>query len=210
MKTLSTMLLAAVLFLAACQYTTPIRIRERKLKLKGEPANTSIFLLSKAVDARKKPTDRVGKHLITFFMIPGPHVVAAGGVHLDEAVANHTKTALETAGYTVTTVDHIEDALGPVLVVQIDDWRNYNYGWIWPIAFIWGKMNATVLLVSPQEDMIWKAQTKGHGGYWMNLVPWGFGMRVKSDLTANLNQIIEICSSNEFKDALRQAQASTL
>jgi len=207
MKKLSTILLAAVLFLAACQYTTPIRIRERKLKLKGEPAATSIFLLSKAVDARKKPSDRVGKHLITLFMIPGPHVVAES-VHLDEAVANHTKTALEIAGYTVTMVDRIEDALGPVLVVQIDDLRNYNYAYLWPISFIWGKMDTTVLIVSSQEEPLWKAQTKGHGGYWMNLVPWGFGMRVKSDLTANLNQIIEICTSNEFKDELRQAQTS--
>lgn len=206
MKKQTTLVLTTLLFFLGCQGSTNVRIG--KLRAPTKPVETSIFLLSKAVDARKKPSDKVGRHLISLLMIPGPSVVT-DGPHLDEAVAGHAKTALETSGYTVTLVDKIEDAMGPVLVTQIDDIRNYNFTWLWPIGILWGKMDMTVLLMSPQEDILWEAQTKGHGGYWGSILYMaGFGTRVKSDLTANLNQVIEITSSDEFKYELQKAKES--
>lgn len=196
--------LGLLVYLSACAGTAPINIG--RLNSLQTANDMDITMLSKAVDARSGPSDKIGRHTISLLMIPGPSVFAEG-THLDEAVANHAITALKKAGYRVSTVFFLEDSEGPVLVVQIDDLRNYEFTWLYPIGVLWGKMDMTVLLMSPNGDTLWKAQTAGHGGMWGSFIYMtGFGTRVKSDLTANLNQIIEICSSSEFKQALIDAQ----
>ncbi len=118
------------------------------------------------------------------------------------------KLALESAGYRVTPVERVSDAPAPVLVAQIDDLRNYQATWLYPLGILWGKMDMTLLLVSPQSDVIWKAQTDGHGGLMASfLYMSGFTTRVKHDLTSNLNQIVDIVASEQFKEVLRTAQA---
>jgi hypothetical protein len=189
--------------LSACAGSAPIRIGA--LNSSNSPTNMDMTLLSKAMDARPDPSDKIGKHTISIFMIPGP-IVIASGMHLDEAVALHTKTALEKTGYNVTMVDKIGENSTPTVIVQIDDLRNYEFTWLYPIGLLWGKMDMTIRIVDTEGNTTWKAQTRGHGGIWGSIFYMtGFGKRVKDDLTENLNQIIEICSSEEFKNALVSA-----
>lgn len=106
-------------------------------------------------------------------------------------------------------VDHVDQARGPVLVVQIDDLRNYLFSWVYPIGIVWGKMELSLYLMNPDGKELWKGNAPGHGGFGGSfLYMAGFEGWVKSDLTANLNQVIEMVTSDEFKNAVRTGQAA--
>ena len=195
----------AVTALGGCQTHTAVNVGD--LVAPKAPAARQVVLLSRATDARENPSDKVGRHTISLFTIPGPSVNSDGS--LEEAVGLHAKEALEKAGYRVLMVDRVEDAGGPVVAVQIDDLRNYSFTWLYPLGILWGKMTMSLIVLSPQGERLWSAQTEGHGGKGASfLYIAGFGGRVKSDLTENLNQIIEISSSEEFGRALEQAEAT--
>ena len=199
-------LLALVLLFSGTGCATSTTINMGRLDPPEQPANMNLFLLRRATDARATPGNQVGRQTISLLTIPGPKVVARDEP-LDEALGRHAQSALEKAGYNVTPVERVDDAVGPVLVVQLDDLRNYQFTWLYPLGILWGKMEMTVLLVNPQSEVLWRAQTKGHGGMFASfLYMAGFGTRVKSDLTANMKQVIEMTTSEEFMSALRTAQ----
>ena len=198
-KVLVTIALCASL---GCQTAVSAGIDKSNLRSVGAPADMEIYLLSEAKDVRNQAVNQVGRHTISFFMIPGPRVTTIREPLVD-AVANNTRRAVEVAGYRVQMVDKLREADAPVLVVQIDDLRNYNFTWIYPLGICWGKMEVSLHLMSPQGETLWTANTRGHGGFMASLLYMsGFGTRVKSDMEHNMNQVIEIVSSAEFKNQL--------
>lgn len=187
--------------LGGCQTSVSVRVDDDDLAKPAAPANLKVTLLSKARDIRDKPRDQVGRHF--FLFMPGPQV-RPEEERLDRAISRSVKTALEVSGYSVTTVDRLRDATGPVVVAQIDDLRNNLFIFPYPLATGWGKMRLSVHVLAPDGKELWAGATEGHWGVMASLFYMaGFEMRVQSDLKANLNQIIAMVSSEEFKKQLR-------
>jgi hypothetical protein len=194
--------------MVGCQTSVPLLRDDEALVRPMSPANLNLNLLSRAKDVRSQGVDQVGRHTITLLMIPGP-TVTTETEHLDEGISRNVKAALELAGYSVRVVDHVDQARGPVLVVQIDDLRNYLFSWVYPIGVVWGKMELSLHLMNPDGSELWTGNAPGHGGFGGSLLYMaGFEGRVRRDLTANLNQVIEMVTSEEFKNAVRTAQAA--
>lgn len=207
-KVLLSIVLLASVIMVGCQTSVPLLRDDEALLKPISPANLNLNLLSRAKDVRSQGVNQVGRHTISLLMIPGP-MVTTETEHLDEGISRNVKAALELAGYSVRVVDHVEQARGPVLVVQIDDLRNYLFSWLYPIGVVWGKMELSLHLMNPDGRELWTGNTPGHGGVGGSLLYMaGFEGRVKNDLTANLNQVIEMVSSDEFKYAVRTAQAT--
>lgn len=187
--------------LGGCQTSVSVRVDDDDLAKPAAPANLKVTLLSKARDIRDKPRDQVGRHF--FLFMPGPQV-RPEEERLDHAISRSVRTALEISGYSVTMVDRLRDATGPVVVVQIDDLRNNLFIFPYPLAAGWGKMQLSVHVLTPDGKELWAGATEGHWGVMASLFYMaGFEMRVQSDLKANLNQIIALVSSEEFKKQIR-------
>lgn len=190
--------------LGGCQTSVSLRVEGQDLAKPTAPANFKVTLLSKARDVRDKPRDQVGRHF--FLFMPGPQVTPEEE-RLDRAIPSNVKTAFEVSGYTVAMVDRLREATGPVVVVQIDDLRNYLHTGLfppYPLGVGWGKMRLSLHVLTPDGKELWTGPTEGHWGVMASLFYMsGFEMRVQSDLKVNLNQIIALISSEEFKKQLR-------
>jgi hypothetical protein len=187
-----------------CQSSVSVRVDGNDLAKPAKPAGQKIALLSRANDIRSKPRDQVGRHTFSVVMLPAIQVTPEEG-RLDRVISQNVSTALQVSGYTVTTVDKLRDATDPVVVVQIDDLRNYLFSWLYPIGVLWGRMELSLHLMTPEGKEIWTGATKGHSGFMGSLFYMsGFETRVQSDLKANLDQIIDIVSSDEFRRQLRR------
>lgn len=197
-------LLCVMVPLGGCQTSVSVRVEGQDLERTVAPANLRVTLLSKAQDVRDKPRDQVGRHF--FLFMPGPQVKPEDE-RLDRAIPKNVKTALEASGYAVTMIDRLREATGPVVVIQIDDLRNYLHTGIlppYPLGVGWGKMRLSVHVLTPDGKELWAGATEGHWGLMASLFYMaGFEMRVQSDLKANLNQIIAMVSSEEFKKQIR-------
>jgi hypothetical protein len=188
--------------LGGCQTSVSLRVEGQDLAKPTAQANFKVMLLSKARDVRDKPRDQVGRHF--FLFMPGPQVTPEEE-RLDRAIPSNVKTALEVSGYTVAMVDRLREATDPVVVVQIDDLRNYLFNTpFYPLGVGWGKMRLSLHVVTPDGKELWTGVTEGHWGVMASLFYMsGFEMRVQSDLKANLNQIIAMVSSEEFKKQIK-------
>jgi len=194
--------------LTGCQTTVAVEVDDSDIIKPATPVGLPIALLSKAKDVRDgQGIDQVGRHTISLLMIPGP-TVTTERQHLDDAIASGVKQVLTKAGYEVTTVERISDGKGPVLVAQIDDLRNYLFSWMYPLGIVWGKMELSLHLMSPDGKELWTANADGSGGIMASLLYMsGFETRVQGDLKDNLNQIGVIVTSDQFKGVLTKAQA---
>jgi hypothetical protein len=187
--------------LSGCQTSISVMVEDQDLERPTAPANLKVALLSKARDIRDKPRDQVGRHF--FMFMPGPQVKPDED-RLDRAIPKNVKTALEASGYSVTVVDRLREATGPVVVVQVDDLRNYLHTVVYPLGVGWGKMRLSVHVLTPDGKELWASATEGHWGLMASLFYMsGFEMRVQSDLKVNLNQIIAMVSSEEFKKQIK-------
>lgn len=194
-------LLLLIVPLGGCQTSVSVLVEDEDLARPAAPANLKVTLLSKARDIRDKPRDQVGRHF--FLFMPGPQVKPEEG-RLDHAIAKNMKAVLEVSGYSVSTVDRLRDATGPVVVVQIDDLRNNLFIFPYPLATGWGRMRLSVHVLTPEGKELWAGATEGHWGVMASLFYMcGFELRVQSDLKSNLNQIMTMVSSEEFKKQIR-------
>jgi len=199
-------LVVFISILTGCQTFVPIKVYKEDLIKPTAPTNINITMLSKAKDMRSQFHNQVGRHTISLLMVPGP-IVESEQEPLDVAIANRVKESLRSFGYTITTVDKLDQANGPVLVVQIDDLRNYLFSWIYPLGVVWGKMQLSLHLMTPDAKLLWKTNLEGGGGIMPSfLYMCGFETRVTSDLTKNMNQLITALSSNEFREQHQNAQ----
>ena len=193
------------LILVGCQTTVPIAIKTDEIVKPNTKTDLHLTLLSKAKDARLQAPNQVGRHTISLLMIPGGMVTSEPEEHLEEAIVNRLTEALNSTGYSVTHVDRAIDSKSPVLIVQIDDLRNYLFSWFYPLGIVWGKMNLSLHLMSPSGTELWRANLEGHSGVMPSLLYMsGFETRVSNDLTVNINQAIEAISSEQFRIALNK------
>jgi len=198
----------AVCFIG-CQTSIPIAVDKDRIEKPSTPPDVTLTLLSKAKDVRPQDQNQVGRHTISLLMIPGPKV-ESGKEELSAAIVNRTFETLTSLGYNVRLVDKLEEAKGPVLVLQMDQLRNYLFSWTYPLGLTWGKMELSLHLMTPDAREVWKTNLEGSSGVVPSfLYMSGFESRVTSDLTENMNQLIRVVSSPEFKEQLRKAQAYT-
>ena len=196
-------LLFLMLPLSGCQTSVSVQVEAFKdWRDPWLPANLKMTLLSKARDIRDKPRDQVGRHF--FMFMPGPQV-KPDEERLGSSHSQGREDHLEVSGYAVTIVDRLRDATGPVVVVQIDDLRNYLHTVVYPLGVGWGKMRLSVHVLTPDGKELWTSATEGHWGLMASLFYMsGFEMRVQSDLKVDYrNKMVVMVSSEEFKKQIK-------
>lgn len=190
----------AIMLMCGCQTAVPLKLGN--LPPAKRTVRKELIMLSKATDARKTPSDQVGRHTISVFMIPGPGVFTSCG-HVEDVIAAHSKVGLEKAGYSVSTVEHLEDANGPVLTVQINYIRNYCFTWLYPLGVTFGKMQLSLVLFNQEKNVLWKTDLKSRSGFMPSAFYMsGFGTATKMQVTASVEEIMAACTSPEFIAAL--------
>ena len=201
-------LIVSMFVLVGCQSTIPIAVHQDKLIKPASPANLKFTMLSKAKDVRTQAINQIGRHTISLLMIPG-FMVITENEDLEVAIIKRVRETLTSYGFAVTIVDKLEQSKDPVLVIQIDDLRNYLFSWLYPLGITWGKMELSLHLMSPDAKDLWKANLEGSSGTVPSIFYMcGFDTRVKDDLTANMNQLVEVVSSKAFAEQLKKAQVS--
>jgi hypothetical protein len=201
-------LIISVFILVGCQTTIPITVDRDKLMKPTSPPNIKLTMLSQAKDARSGyATSQVGRHTLSILMIP-TFRTTSDNESLESGIANRTKEILTSLGYTVSTVDKLNESKYPVLVIQIDYLRNLLFSWLYPLGLTWGHMQLSLHLMTPSGEELWKANLEGGSGIMPSLFYMcGFESRVRDDLTENENQLIKEISSNEFTAQLKKAQS---
>jgi len=194
------LLCVLILPLNGCQTRVAVQVPDYQLTKPPVPSDIKVTLLSKARDIRDKPRNQIGRHF--FIVLPGPQVEPREGP-LDRDIPKAVQQALEVAGYTVTMVDRLHDAPGPVVVAQIDDLRNYSFAF-YPLGIGRGRMQLSLHVVTSDGKELWSGKTNPNGGmiisgFYMS----GFITRIHQDLKDSLNQIVAMASTEEFKKHIR-------
>lgn len=201
--------LAAFFYLAlsltGCQMGISVLIDQEELPQPNSKQNMKINLLSSVRDVRPHGGSYVGKHTFTIFMIPTFDVKAADEP-LEISIIRHLQSALERAGYSVTLVNSLNEASGPVLAIQLDKLNNYLFSWLYPLGIVSGGTEICLYLVDKEGKTLWSAKTEATGAMLSLIYMSGFETRVKDDLTETLSQIIEKVSSPDFVNTLQNAQ----
>ena len=180
---------------------TQIQIAHDVLSTPKQSFSDSIVMQKSADDGRMG--GRIGHATITLFAIESGDVTST--YPLTEEVVTQVKQALESLGYQVTLVDSTHPVPNPssILKVRINEFYFKNYNWIWPIVPTWGDIALDLTLHNPDGKMVYYKLFRGSGNSFCLTGGCAFGAATKEALTEVLNKIVEACSSEEFRQVLK-------
>jgi hypothetical protein len=180
---------------------TQVQIAHDTLSTPMQSFSESIVMQKSAEDRRMG--GRIGHASITLFAIESGDVTSTA--ILNEEVVTQVKQALESLGYQVTLVDSTHPAPNPssILKVRIDEFYFKNYNWIWPIVPTWGSIALELTMQNPDGKVLYHRSFGGSGNSYCLTGECAFGAATKEAWTEVLNKIVEACSSQEFRQALK-------
>ena len=202
---LPTIFLSSVIFLCLMGCVgiggTQIQIAHDALSTPKQSFSDSIVMQKSADDGRMG--GRIGH--ATMGVWAGESGDLTSITPLTEEVVTQVKQALESLGYQVTLVDSTHPVLNPssILKVRINEFYFKNYNWFWPIVPTWGDIALDLTLRNPDGKMRYYKIFRGSGNSFCLTGGCAFGAATKEALTEVLNQIVEACSSKEFRQALK-------
>ena len=180
---------------------TQVQIAHDALSTPKQSFSESIVMQKSADDGRVG--GRIGHATFTVFAIESGDVISTAP--LTEEVVTQVKQALESLGYQVTLVDLTHPVPNPssILKVRINKFYFQNYNWIWPIVPTWGSIALELTIQNPDGKMVYYKIFHGSGNSYCLTGECAFGAATKEALTEVLNKIVEACSSEEFRQALK-------
>jgi len=180
---------------------TQVQIAHDALSTPKQSFSESIVMQKSADDGRVG--GRIGHATFTVFAIESGDVISTNP--LTEEVVTQVKQALESLGYQVTLVDLTHPVPNPssILKVRINEFYFKNYNWIWPIVPTWGSIALELTLQNPDGKVLYDKSFHGSGNSYCLTGECAFGAATKEALTEVLNKIVEACSSEEFRQALK-------
>lgn len=180
---------------------TQVQIAHDALSTPKQSFSESIVMQKSADDRRMG--GRIGHATTTVFAIESGDVTSTAP--LTEEVVTQVKQALESLGYQVTLVDSTHPVPNPssILKVRINKFYFQNYNWIWPIVPTWGSIALALTIQNPDGKVLYDKSFSGSGNSYCLTGECAFETATKEALTEVLNKIVEACSSEEFRQALK-------
>jgi hypothetical protein len=180
---------------------TRVQIAHDALSTPKQSFSESLITQKSADDGRVG--GRIGHATATLFAIESGDVTSTAP--LTEEVVTQVKQALESLGYQVTLVDSTHPVPYPssILKVRINEFYFKNYNWLWPIVPTWGSIALELTLQNPEGKVLYDRSFHGSGNSYCLTGECAFGTATKEAMTEVLNKIVEACSSEEFRQALK-------
>ena len=92
-----------------------------------------------------------------------------------------------------------------MLLVSIDEFHFKNYNWLWPYVPTWGLIGLTLSVRDANGDISFERSFTGKGRSHCLSGNCAFTGATKDAMTRLLDQIVEACSTPDFRDALSEA-----
>jgi hypothetical protein len=180
---------------------TQVQIAHGALSTPKQSFSESIVIQKSAEDRRVR--GRIGHATMTLFAIESGDVTSTAP--MTEEVVTQVKQALESLGYQVTLMDSTHPVPNPssILKVRINEFYFKNYNWIWPIVPTWGSIALELTIENPDGKVLYDKSFRGSGNSYCLTGGCAFGAATKEALTEVLNKIVEACSSEEFRQVLK-------
>lgn len=180
---------------------TQVQIAYDALSTPKQSFSESIVMQKSAEDLRMG--GRIGHATVTMFAIESGDVTSTAP--LTEEVVTQVKQALGSLGYQITLTDSTHPVPNPsnILKVRINEFYFKNNNWFWPIVPTWGSIALDLTLQNPDGKMVYYKLFRGSGNSYCLTGECAFGAATKEALTEVLNKIVEACSSEEFRQALK-------
>jgi hypothetical protein len=160
------------------------------------------IVMQEQADDRRENPGQIGQKTATLFAIPNGSVETTNPVGIE--VVMQVKEALESAGYQITLAEAPYSGPLPtnILKVQINEFHFKNYNWLAPLFFTWGNIALTLTLENPEGKVLF-SKTFQQSGNSYRPFEGGFDIAIKEALTEILNQIVNVSSTEEFRQALK-------
>jgi hypothetical protein len=180
---------------------TQVQLAHDALSTPTQSFSESILMQKSADDDRM--SSRIGHATFTLFAIESGDVTST--TPLTEEVVTHVRQALESLGYQVTLVDSTHPVPNPssILKVRINKYYFQNYNWLWPIVPTWGSIALELIIQNADGKASYQKSFSGSGNSYCLTGECAFGVAMKEALTEVLNKIVEACSSDEFRHAVK-------
>lgn len=189
------------LFLTGCQGTTPIEIKS--LMQPKQKASGQLLVGDLAQNARLEHPNSIGYHTVTIFGLKTVAIHPATPPGMQDAMTEHIKKALGTAGYDIKVVPPGVRPYGPILRGEIRKFWFSSYWWFWPVTAVGGEIKLQLILENPGGETLWEKECKG--GAFMVLPSFAnVDFLVKDSATKVCNEVIKAVTSDEFRSALRR------
>ena len=158
--------------------------------------------MQEQADDRRENSGPIGQKTATLFAIPNGSVETTNPVGIE--IVMQVKEALESAGYQITLAEAPSSGSVPtsILKVQINEFHFRNYSWFAPLFFTWGNIDLTLTLENPEGKVLF-ARTFQESGNSYRPFEGGFDVAITEALTKILNQIMNVSSTQEFRQALK-------
>jgi len=149
----------------------------------------------------------IGKHTFTVFAIPVGNLNTHPTTPLKASFARALRDGLEAAGYELVPAGEAP-ADGPVLRGEVNACWWWSYFWLWPVVVQGGQNKATLILESRDGTALWKREFSriapgvSPGG------AFAFDVMIKRSMTRLVQDVVDACSSEEFRSALRRGRAA--
>jgi hypothetical protein len=170
---------------------TPLRVGNlAELKLKGEAWDEG------------RPAGTIGRHTWTVFALPGPFIHTHSDTPVQESFGKAVRQALEAAGYELVDAGSASSA-GPVLRGEVNQCWWWSYTWLWPLCLQGGQNRVTLVLEDRDGNVLWQRQFSRYEPGVAAGGAYAFDLMIKWSVTKLLQDIVEACSADEFKAALR-------
>lgn len=181
--------------------TTTIPLTHETLPTPEQRFSEHITMQKSADDLRARP-GRIGHATVTLFAIESGTVKTTGSVPVE--VVMQVKQALESLGYQVALVDSARPVAptSPILKVTLKKFYFKNYNWLWPIVPTWGDIELGLTLEDSDGKTLFDKSFKGSGNSFCLTGGCAFESAAKEALTEVLSEIVKVCSTEEFRQAL--------
>jgi len=187
-----------VFLLAGCQGVVPIQVKPFK-----QPERKVIKMMyvgDLARNVRKEAPRTIGYHTLTIFAIRTFPIRPTTPPGMQDAMTEHIKSALRTAGYDITVVPSNAKHAGPVLRGEIRKFWFSSYWWFWPVTCVGGDIKMQLILEDPQGKTLWEKECKG-GGFMVLPSIANVDFLVKDAATQVCNKVIRAVTSESFRNA---------
>ncbi len=141
---------------------------------------------------------RVGWGRFTVFYIPLIPIHITGDDNAE--VASQIQTALEKAGYSVTSAAPESERSGPVLRGDVETFWFNNYTWFFPIVPTWGNIDIKLRLESADGKSLWSRTFHG-GGSTFNFFN-GYTIAANEAMNQILNDMVTEFASEDLQRVL--------
>ncbi len=163
------------------------------------------IVMQKQADDRRENPGRIGHLNATLFAIEAGSVETTSPLPIE--IVMQVKEALESTGYQITLADapHAAPLPSTILKIQIDEFYFKNYSWFWPLFFTWGNIALTLTLENHEGKALFAKtfqQSRNFTNFSFFPQPL-FDVAIKETLTEILNQIVNVSSTEEFRQALK-------